>query len=268
MNHWTRTLFNRAYVNTEGLALPQSLTKRECQVVVRLLELKPDQQILDLACGHGRHSIELARMGYNHVLGLDFNQAAIEQAQQDATGTSTKFVQGDMMHLAYTAEFDVVLSLFNSMFYWDDATHLGILHGVHRALKPDGRLLLDSYNPFVAVHKKLLEQHPVIGKILAFRKYLGQIRRRLRHHLRSGGQPYAWHSTQTSFDPHLGRMIGSKTMQVGANQETHPINIRVYSYTEVEKLLLETGFTVEKVVSGTGEAFTASSPRFLVVAKK
>ncbi|MFN3266475.1 MAG: class I SAM-dependent methyltransferase [Deinococcales bacterium] len=261
MSDWTKTLFNQSYVATEGLALSQALTKKECAVLVRVLGLEANQQILDLACGHGRHSIELARQGFSHILGLDFNRAAIEQARRDAQSSSAQFVVGDMLQLEYTEQFDVVLSLFHSMFYWDDTTHLAILRGVYRALKPGGRLLLDSYNPFALVHRKLLEQHPVFGRLLAWRKRLGRLYRQLR-------QTHAWHETQSHFVPSTGRIQGIKRMYVGKNCEEHPLDVRIYSCTELERLLHEAGFGIEKIVSSAGTEFTAQSPRFLLVAKK
>jgi SAM-dependent methyltransferase len=267
-NDWTRSLFNSFYVKTEGLALSDELTKRECQLAIQLLELQPQQQILDLACGHGRHSIELARQGFLHVLGLDFNQAAIIQAQHNAQNTSAKFIQGDMTKLDYTGEFDVVLSLFHSMFYWDHATHLDILCGVHRALKPGGRLLLDSYNPFAIVHRKLLEQHPVFGTAVALHHHLRRLRAQLRHVFGGGRTTWTWHETQTTFDPRLGRVQGKKIMHIGAKRQEHSLDVRVYTVTEVEQLLHQAGFQLEQVVSNTGGMLTASSPRFLLVAKK
>ena len=81
MSDWTRKLFDRAYIKTEGAGLHLQLTRHECRLAIKLLELKPSDQILDLACGHGRHSLELARQGFEHVTGLDASVVAIEQAR-------------------------------------------------------------------------------------------------------------------------------------------------------------------------------------------
>ncbi len=268
MNDWTRALFNQAYVKTEGLALPQALTKQECAVAAKVLGLQSTDRILDLACGHGRHSIELSKMGFTAVTGLDFNQAALVQARADALGTTAQFVHGDMMHLEYQESFEVVLSFFNSMFYWDDATHLSILQGIHQALVPGGRLLLDSYNPFQTVHRKLLEQHPIVGKVFLVRKRLGLWRSYLRHVLKNSGQPWTRHETITHFNPRTGYIEGIKHLYIGKQHEQHHLKIRLYSLTEVEQLLVQTGFALEKVVSNRGDNLTANSPRFMVVARK
>ncbi len=268
MSDWTKTLFNKTYVKTEGLALSAALTQREVKVAVDTLELQPSAKILDLACGHGRHSIELARQGFGNVMGLDFNSAAIEQARVDAISTTAKFVQGDMLALTYDQEFDVVLSFFNSVFYWDDQRHLQIFQGIFKTLKPNGRLLLDSYNPFFSVHYKLLEKHRIFGKMLAVRKQLGKWRAWLRHQIRNPGKPRVWHETVSQFDPVTGLVRGVKHMHSGKTHESQPLEIRLYTFTEVKWLLEQSGFMVEKVVSNDGGEFMDKSPRFLVVARK
>jgi SAM-dependent methyltransferase len=268
MSDWTRKLFNRVYVKTEGLALPIQLTRLQCRIAIQILNLKTSDQILDLACGHGRHSIELAKQGFENITGLDLSTAAIEQARADALGTTAKFVLGDMQALSYNEEFDVVLSFFNSVFYWDDQTHLRIFQGIHRALKPDGRLLLDSHNPFFIVHNTLMRQHRVFGRILAVRKQFKVLKAWLRHSIRNPGQPRAWHKTIGDFDPTTGLMRGVKQMHTGSEYESHPLEMRLYTFTEVKGLLERVGFRVEKVVSNAGGVFMNSSPGFIVVAQR
>jgi SAM-dependent methyltransferase len=268
MSDWTRTLFDRAYIKTEGAGLHLQLTRHECRLAVQLLELKLSDDILDLACGHGRHSLELARQGFEHVIGLDSSTVAIEQARVDAIGTNAKFVLGDMRNLSFENEFDAVFSFYNSIFYWDDQTHLNIFQGIHRALKPGGCFLIDSHNPFFIVHNRLLQQHRIFGRMLRVRQQLGSLSAWLRHVVRKPGQPRGWHKTIGQFDPKTGVMRGIKHFHTGAELETHPLELRMYTFTEVKKLLEQAGFEVESVVSHSGGPFVNSSPRFVVVALK
>jgi SAM-dependent methyltransferase len=268
MSDWTREIFNHVYVKTEGQATSIQLTRRECQLAVQLLELKTSDHILDLACGHGRHSIELARRGFENITGLDFSNDAIAQARADAVGTNAKFVLGDMKALSFEQEFDAVLSFFNSIFFWDDQTHLRILQGIHRALKPGGRLFLDSHNPFFMVHGILLRQSRVFGRILAIRKQLSLWNSWLRRSIQNPGQPKAWFKTIADFDPNTGFLRGVKHLHTGTEQESHPFELRLYTFTEVKNLLERAGFEVEKVVSNEGRVFLNRSPRFVVIALK
>jgi ubiquinone/menaquinone biosynthesis C-methylase UbiE len=272
MSDWTRKHFGQAYLKAEGLALSIELTRHECRLAVQLLELRPSDQILDLACGHGRHSLELAKQGFKNIIGLDFSSAAIEQARADAVGTNINFVLGDMQALNYEQEFDVVLSFFNSMFYWDDQTHLSILEGIYRALKPGGRLFLDSYNPFFVVssivNKRALKQHRIFGRILAVRQQLNKLKSWMSHSIRNPGKPRAWHKTTVQFDPKTATVKGVTHMHTDTDYETHPLETRLYTFTEVKKLLEQAGFEVQNVVSNSGGTFIDNSPRFVVVALK
>jgi len=57
--------------------------KDEVKNLIKLLKMKKNDRILDLCCGIGRHSIELARMGFQ-VIGVDRTSNYIEKARQDA----------------------------------------------------------------------------------------------------------------------------------------------------------------------------------------
>jgi SAM-dependent methyltransferase len=268
MSDWTQKLFDRAYIKTEGLGLHAQLTRHECRLAIKLLELKPSDQILDLACGHGRHSTELARQGFEHITGLDASVVAIEQARASGVGLKAQFVLGDMRNLSFENEFDAVFSFYNSIFYWDDQTHLNIFQGIYHALKPGGRFLIDSHNPFFIVHNRLIQQHRVIGRMLRVRQQLGKLSAWLRHFIRKPSQPKAWHKTIAHFDPITGVMRGFKHFHTGTEVETHPLELRIYTFTEVKKLLEQAGFEVKSVVSHSGGIFMNSSPRFVVVALK
>ena len=101
-------------------------------------------QLLDLACGRGRHARAAAELGHE-VLGLDLSQNSIEEAQHRHAGVpGLSFVVGDMRHFELERSFDGVLNLFTSFGYFDrKADHLAVLRQVHRHLRPGGFLVLD-----------------------------------------------------------------------------------------------------------------------------
>jgi SAM-dependent methyltransferase len=70
------------------------------------------ERVLDLACGTGRHSIELARRGHD-VVGVDISSDLLEIAERDAAEQSlnASFVNADLRELDFDDEFDLVLSL-------------------------------------------------------------------------------------------------------------------------------------------------------------
>ena len=69
---WWRTLFNSVYIKTDGDVVENDRnTITEIDTIIRIAGLEPNDRILDLCCGQGRHSLELARRGFAHVTGLD-----------------------------------------------------------------------------------------------------------------------------------------------------------------------------------------------------
>jgi SAM-dependent methyltransferase len=118
-------------------------------MIVAVLSLRPGQRVLDLACGSGDHALRLAQRGLE-VLGVDISASLIAHCRQQAGEAglpAARFEQGDMRELAYEGEFDAVLLLSGSFGFFDDATNADVLARVARALKPQGRLLIDVFDP-------------------------------------------------------------------------------------------------------------------------
>ena len=83
-------------------------TSREVDSILRMMNLKSRARILDLCCGYGRHSIELARKGFA-VTGYDLSDFFLKKARKDAAALKLKirFVKGDMRKLPFEERFDV-----------------------------------------------------------------------------------------------------------------------------------------------------------------
>jgi len=95
---WWRRVFNSTYLKTDAdVVEDQSITRREVDIFSKILNLSPEDKILDLCCGQGRHSLELARRGFNNVEGLDRSHFLIRKAKTQAKneGLFIKFREGD-----------------------------------------------------------------------------------------------------------------------------------------------------------------------------
>lgn len=127
-------------------------TAREVEFVVERLALEPGARVLDLACGHGRHAIELARRGCR-VTGLDLSEPSLEQARETAAGEGVEldFVHGDARELPWEREFDAVVNLFSAVlgYFAEREEDERLLAAVARALVPEGSFLLDTVSLFV-----------------------------------------------------------------------------------------------------------------------
>lgn len=131
----------------EGI-LSEQRTALEVSFIEKALKLSPGSRILDVPCGHGRHSIEFARRGYS-VTGSDLNRFFINEAQKEAkkVKVDVRFLQSDMRKLSFDSEFDIALNLFTSLGHFDcDQEDITFLSAVYSALKPGGHFLLDFVN--------------------------------------------------------------------------------------------------------------------------
>jgi len=115
--------------------------------VDRMLELIDFKggDILDLACGAGRHSLVLAKKGYR-VTAVDWSPYLLEKANEKAKADNVEveFVHGDMRQFNRPEAYDLVLSMCTSFGYFDDKEDdLRTLGNIHRSLKPGGTLVMD-----------------------------------------------------------------------------------------------------------------------------
>src|SRR4030042_1603907 len=141
---WWKTIFNSTYLKTDGDVVDDiDITRKEIDLFVKILKLSPDESILDLCCGQGRHCIELANRGFKHVEGLDRSHYLIQKAKKESS--SIKFREGDARKLPYASDtFDTVMILGNSFGYFETAKEdMTVLKEVLRVLKPWGRFLID-----------------------------------------------------------------------------------------------------------------------------
>jgi D-alanine-D-alanine ligase len=145
---WWKEIFNANYLRTDGDVVDDiNITKTEIDLFVSVLELTEQSCILDLCCGQGRHSLELARRGFRNIYGLDRSHYLINRArkQNRQEGLNVNFREGDARKLPYQADmFDIVLIPGNSFGYFEtfEDDHK-VLREVLRTLKPGGKVLLD-----------------------------------------------------------------------------------------------------------------------------
>ncbi len=145
---WWKRIFNAMYLKTDADVVEDNdITAAEVDLAIKYLQLEPGHQVLDLACGQGRHLLELARRGFDHLYGLDRSRYLIQRAKTRARKETlnVNFKEGDVRKLPYATDtFDAVTIMGNSFGYFESAEDdVTILREIFRVLKPYGRLLLD-----------------------------------------------------------------------------------------------------------------------------
>jgi D-alanine-D-alanine ligase len=145
---WWKHLFNANYLRTDGDVVGDpAITNTEIDLVENIIQVKKDEAILDLCCGQGRHTMELAHRGYTNLHGMDRSHYLISRAK--ATCKKNKltisFKEGDARKLPYQDnQFAVVMVLGNSFGYFETKKDDEVVLGeISRILKPEGKLIID-----------------------------------------------------------------------------------------------------------------------------
>ncbi len=128
-------------------------TACEVDFLVEELALPAGAAILDIGCGTGRHSVELARRGYA-LTGIDLSPGMLAQAAVAAreAGVNVEWLQADATRFSLPARFAAAICLcegaFGLLSQTDDpiAQPLAILSNVSRSLVPAGRMVLTALN--------------------------------------------------------------------------------------------------------------------------
>ena len=142
---WWNGFFDGLMADFWRAVIPPEATRDEVAFVEKALELSRGCRVLDAPCGHGRHSLELARRGYR-VTGLDFCEDLLGTARAGsaAHALAVEWVKRDMRALPWSREFDAAFCVGNSFGYFDDEGNQAYLDGVARSLERGGRFLLES----------------------------------------------------------------------------------------------------------------------------
>ena len=215
------------------------------------LGLTVGDRILDVGCGGGRYARALADAGMR-VTGVDLSEELLNVAREKSPHLPGKpdFYLRDIRKLPFVSQFEAAISMFTSFGYFDRREDdLAIFRGVHRALRPRGRFLVDFFNAD-QVRATLVESENRDDGTMAV-----SIERRI---------------ADGPFGPCVFKRIEAKDSISGRDLSSFEERVRLYTPDEVEALLTEAGFSLvgERMGHVDGRAYDAEAPRFVRVAER
>lgn len=232
------------YLHFYGDFLTEERTSHECDYLMQHCRLKSGDNILDLACGHGRHANMLARRNLE-VVGIDMNHQFlnIARAEADTEKLSSEFIEGDILNIAYTGQFDAVLLLYNTLGFFNEADCRELFRKIGAALKPGGTAFIDTRNRDNEL------------------KYL------IPYQLTEKGEDLM--IDRLSFDPVSGTTTNRRTyIKDGIRYDT-PFTMYSYHFQDLKRMLEHSGLEMEKVLGGwKGERFDANAKRIVLILKR
>lgn len=257
---WWKKYFDQRYPLTYLDLAPQVLTERQVDFLESVLKLTKKSIILDLCCGYGRHSLELTKRKYK-VVGLDFSEVLLKIARETARKKRLKtvFVQEDMRQLNLKTRFTDVISLFTSFGYFEDyRDNLIVLNNVRKALKSDGKFLIDLNNPSYVLNamikKGKLDQKNGLYTLWQKRRLSNGLDMKIKQEL----------------DLAMMRLrVVRFWREAGKKPQSYSAQFSLFTYPEIKMLLEQAGLKVLKTWGDFDYSpFTISSKRMITLAQK
>jgi SAM-dependent methyltransferase len=236
-------VFDEDYLYFYETWLTDELNDAQAELIWRLLELEPEIEVLDLACGHGRIANCLAERGAK-VTGLDATPLFLERARQAAErrGVEVEYVEGDMRDLPWRERFDRAISWFTSFGYFDEVDNKRVLGEVRAALRPGGRFLLNIN------HLPRLLQHHEPTRVVE----------------RDGN----FMIDRSEFDLASSIMRTERAVVRDGRTRRFEFGVRMFTYTELRGWLRDAGFDAVEAYDGEGNELTLESWRMITVARR
>ena len=152
--NWFETFFHGVTLDLWRKAIPPEQTTAEAEFLIDHLNCDAAAHVLDVPCGNGRLSFEMAKRGLR-VTGVDISEEFIEEARAIQSGppataggsdssTRVEFLLRDMRHLEDQAIYDGAYCFGNSFAFLEHAEMEKFLRAIARALKPGARFLIET----------------------------------------------------------------------------------------------------------------------------
>ncbi len=157
---WFKEWFNSPYYHQLYFKRDEAEAAKFINKLIDHLQPNPGSLMLDMACGKGRHSIQLASKGFD-VTGIDLSVDSIAEAKENESDHLHFFVH-DMRLPFWINYFDYAFNFFTSFGYFNTRReHDNSIRTIAQSLKSNGIFVIDYLNVHYAedhlVHKSEIE---------------------------------------------------------------------------------------------------------------
>lgn len=236
MQPWWQSFFDADYLRIWSGFISDERTRSEAAGLWQLLGLSPGSRVLDAPCGYGRLSRALGEMGAQ-VTGVDQSEHLLDVARQSPVG-GVRYLHHDLRQPLAEAGFDAAINIYSSLGYGTEADDLAILSTLRTAVRPGGLVFVETNHRDAAV---------------------AAISRNTSFSLRLADGTLV--IEEPRFDPIAGCVNTCWYWHGPGGSGSKPATLRVYSATELVRLMEQAGLRFRAVYRGCStEPFEGKGP--------
>lgn len=237
---------NRSFIWNKK-SIEKSTTYSEA--ISKLLKINHGESILDLACGFGRYSLPLSKLGYS-VTGIDLNESFIQEASQKANemNLNAQFECADMRDYVKPDGFDNIIIMYNSFGYFQNPDDdKKVIKNCYQSLKPGGKLILHSCTRELLVANRT-NKH--------FRYWFEESDGTIRLEEATANDDWTWNTTKW-------------ILIKGSERKEYTYGMRLYSTSEFIDLFTSAGFVNPKTFGDiSGKPYDKTKDHLVLVVEK
>ena len=241
---WWSDFFTGLFFEVQSGFHSEEHTIEQAENIIKYGELKPGAKIMDIPCGNGRLTIELASRGYC-MTGVDITEPLMEIGRRHAAGKNLEinWANRDMREIDMENEFDAVFCMGGSFGFFDDDGNAAFVSAVSRSLRPGGKFIFEAHIAESLLPKLRDRDWFEVDDIIVLDN---------RH-----------------YDLDQGTINSEWTLIRGDKYEKLDSSIRIYTYRELRRLLEDAGLKIFAAYDAkTMEKFEARSSLLFMVAEK
>ncbi len=240
------SFFDGYYKDIWRHIFPEKTTLAEVDFIINDAKLYPGNSVLDVMCGYGRHSLELARRGLN-VTSVDNLAEYINEIKEEANKETLPInaICEDVLEVQINKQYNAVICMGNSLQFFNEEETLRLLSNISDHLKPGGKLFINTWSIAEIALKNFKEKSwSRIGEMLFLT------------------------DSKLLFHPTRMEINSIIITDNGEREEKNAVDF-IYSISEIETILNKTGFELKEIYSIPGKKlFTVGEPRAYIVAQK